>query len=87
MNQVDQNFDEPIDVEGAAKILKLKRSSIYQLTHQRRIRFFQTGCKVYFKREDLLDYVFNEGYAVLSRGEIEDKASKQMIQDHYSDKH
>ncbi len=80
-NQIDQNFDEPVDVEGAARILKLKKSTIYQLTHQRRLRFFRAHGKVYFRRQDLLDYVFNADNAVLSRGEIEDKANQQLLRE------
>ena len=80
--QIDQNFEEPVDVGGAAKILKLKVSTVYQLTHQRRIKFFKIGGgKIYFKRKDILDYAFADKNRVLTREEAEDLANQQLLRE------
>ena len=46
--------------EEAAKYLRIARATLYQLTHKRKIKFYQPGGKlIYFKKKDLDDWVFS----------------------------
>jgi hypothetical protein len=52
---------EPVDVMGAARFLKLKPSSVYQLIFQKKLKHYKVNNrKIYFKLSDLQDYVFNK---------------------------
>jgi excisionase family DNA binding protein len=50
---------EFLNVIEAAEFLKLKRSTLYQLTHRRKIPFYKTGKKILFKKQDLILFIEN----------------------------
>lgn len=45
------------DIDEAAKLLNLKKATMYQLTHSKRIPFVNTGKKLYFRRSDIRNYI------------------------------
>jgi excisionase family DNA binding protein len=56
------NSKEIYSSEEAAEFLSIDVKYIYQLTHQRRIRYSKKKGqkKIYFRKEDLLDYLNGE---------------------------
>ncbi len=53
--------DEIGGVELAERVTKLKKSTIYYLTHKRQIPYFKKGRKLYFSRNDLEDWIKEDG--------------------------
>lgn len=45
------------DIDEAAKVLNLKKATVYQLTHSKRLPYINTGKKLYFRRSDLTKYI------------------------------
>lgn len=52
--------DELMDVEQASRFLHLAKQTLYGLTSERLIPFLKRGKRIYFKREELLNWV-NQG--------------------------
>jgi excisionase family DNA binding protein len=52
-----QTNDELMTVETAADYLRMSRSNIYQLTSRKEIPFFKRGKRLYFKKEELGQWV------------------------------
>jgi excisionase family DNA binding protein len=52
-----QTKDELMTVETAAEYLRMSRSSIYQLTSRLEIPFMKKGKRLYFKKEELRQWV------------------------------
>ena len=52
--------DELMDVDQASKFLHLAKQTLYGLTSERLIPFLKRGKRIYFKREELLEWV-NQG--------------------------
>jgi excisionase family DNA binding protein len=55
--EVEQTKDELMTVETAADYLSMSRSSIYQLTSRLEIPFMKKGKRLYFKKEELRQWV------------------------------
>ncbi|MCI4667827.1 MAG: helix-turn-helix domain-containing protein [Bacteroidia bacterium] len=45
------------DVKEAAEFLKMKVPTLYGLTSKREIPFFKKGKRIYFKKDELLEWV------------------------------
>lgn len=68
------------NVIEAAAFLGVKKSTIYQLTHKNLIPFYKIrDRKVYFKTEDLIDFILNETNRVKTINEIESEASTALL--------
>ena len=52
--------DELMDVDQASEFLHLAKQTLYGLTSERLIPYLKRGKRIYFKREELLDWV-NQG--------------------------
>ena len=52
--------DELMDVDQASRFLHLAKQTLYGLTSERLIPFLKRGKRIYFKREELLEWV-NQG--------------------------
>ena len=55
-------FDHPVsndvfDVSGAMAYLKLSKSAIYKLTMERQIPHYKMGKRLYFKKEDIDEWI------------------------------
>lgn len=60
--QLSEKTDQDLlDVEGAAKFLKLKKQTIYDLVHKRKLGKIKREKRIYFKKEHLQKYL-DEGY-------------------------
>ncbi len=73
-----QPTTEILDVDGAAALLGLKKTYIYKLTHNRRIPYYTTGKRIYFKRDELVGYVMR--IRVKTQDEIEQAANNYLTQ-------
>ncbi len=50
--------EEIVSFKKASKILGVAESTLYKLTHERRIPFYKPGGKlIYFKKEDLITWM------------------------------
>ena len=52
--------DELMDVDQASKFLHLAKQTLYGLTSERLIPYLKRGKRIYFKKEELLNWV-NQG--------------------------
>ena len=52
--------DELMDVDQASEFLHLAKQTLYGLTSERLIPYLKRGKRIYFKKEDLLNWV-NQG--------------------------
>ena len=52
--------DELMDVDQASKFLHLAKQTLYGLTSERLIPYLKRGKRIYFKREELLNWI-NQG--------------------------
>lgn len=48
---------DTVDVEGAMRLLKKSRATIYQMTHTGTIPHFKNGNKLYFSKKELTDFI------------------------------
>jgi len=52
----------------------------YQMTHRKRIRFYKLNDRrCFFKKQDVLDFIFNEHNLVKSQPEIENQALSKIV--------
>lgn len=49
----------PIDIEAAASILHLSRSTVYALTSRRKVPHYKRGGKLYFLQSELLAWLMD----------------------------
>jgi len=70
--------DEILDVRQAASFLKLKVATLYDKTCKRLIPHFKKGKKVYFRMQELEDWL-NKG-KVKTRSDLETEAANYCLQ-------
>ena len=54
-NQEEQ--EEFIDAQAAAKFLKLTLSTIYTKVHKKQLPYYKQGKRLYFSKQDLREYL------------------------------
>lgn len=70
-NTIQKSF---ISLDEASVYLGIKKSTLYSYTHNRIIPFYKPRRKIYFKIEDLDNFVLNETNHCKSTTEIEAEA-------------
>lgn len=69
---------EIMNLDECVQLTSLKKSTIYKLTHQRRIPFFKpTGSRIYFKRDEILKWL--QSNPVDSDREIDESAANYLV--------
>lgn len=69
---------EFLSIDECAEFTGLKKSTLYRLTHERRIPFFKPGGnRVFFKREDVIKWL--KSNRISSSEEIERTSAKHVI--------
>ena len=69
---------EVLTVDECAELTSMKKSTLYKLTHQRRIPFFKpSGSRVYFKRSEILQWL--QSNRVDSDAEIDHFAAGHLV--------
>lgn len=53
-----------IDINEAAELLEVKKSSVYFWTHTKTIPHYKIGRKLWFKKEDLVKWVNKKRVAI-----------------------
>lgn len=70
--------DEDImTAEEVCKLLNMKKSGLYQKTHQRQIPFMKQGKKLYFSRQAINEWLQSGGVATLEQEKREDDLAFQ----------
>lgn len=66
---------ELLNLNQAAELLHLKPSYIYQLVHFRKIPFYKPGKRVYFHKNELIDWILNS--KIKTNAEIEEEYNEK----------
>jgi excisionase family DNA binding protein len=70
-------YPETLDIKEAANFLKLKIATLYEKTSRKLIPHFKKGNKLYFHREELIEWIKNG--KVQTHEEIESKAATFLL--------
>lgn len=74
-NHIDK---EMLSVEGAAKFMGVSKSRVYKMSFNRDLPIYKpTGGRIYFKRDDLVDYLKHN--RLMSKKEIEQEAVNHIV--------
>jgi len=69
-----------MSLQEACCYLKLKPATLYSYTHKKVLNFYKLrGRKIYFKKEDLDNFILNEANLVKSNQQIETEAINNII--------
>jgi len=79
INDTDLSSD-PLDVEQAAKFLKIQITTLYEKTCHKTIPHFKKGNKLYFHKSDLLEWV-KQG-KVSTKNDLEIQAQTYLMKKH-----
>lgn len=78
INQSESFIDNDImTIDEAAKLIKLAKSSVYGLVHQKKIPFNKVGKKLYFSKAEILQWINNGKHA--TKSELELKADEYLM--------
>ena len=66
-------------IEEAADFLGVSVNSMYYYTSRRLLNFFKPQKRIYFKREDLENFAFNNRNRVSSLQEIDENSSTKIL--------
>lgn len=59
VNEISPEKNDLMTIEGCASLLDLKRSTVYRMTSEGRIPHFKRGGRVYFSRQEVLNWLKN----------------------------
>jgi excisionase family DNA binding protein len=79
-----ESDSEFLNITQASEYLFIAIQTIYGLTASRKIPHYKTGKRLYFKRQELDDYILENRIATLE--EIENKATEWLARKHPSKK-
>jgi excisionase family DNA binding protein len=81
MIQKKNKLESPfLSLQEASEYLKLKPSTIYSYTHKRVIPFYKLrGRKIYFRKEDLDNFIMNDMNLVKSKKQITSDALTNIV--------
>jgi len=83
VDQIHQNaqlLNKPVlDINEAANLLRMSKYTLYTMTSKRILPFFKVGRKIFFDREELLDFVRSKKHRYKSNSEIESEAATRLI--------
>ena len=70
------NTNDPMDVKDLSAYLKISASTIYKFTSTRSIPYYKNGKRLFFKREEINDWIFTT--KINSNYEIEKEANEYI---------
>lgn len=70
------NINDQMDVKYLAAYLKISASTIYKFTSTRSIPYYKNGKRLFFKREEINDWIFTT--KINSSYEIEKEATEYI---------
>ena len=62
-----------LNVEDVAKIMSIKKSTVYNLTCKRQIPYFKRGGRIYFDRVEITEWIRNDRRKTIK--ELQDEAN------------
>ncbi len=65
-------------INEASKYLGISKSTLYGYNNQHRISFYKNGKIIYYKKEDLENFVLNKNNRIKSQEEIEIEAETYL---------
>ena len=69
---------EVLTVDECAELTSMKKSTLYKLTHQRRIPFFKpTGSRIFFKRDEILKWL--QSNRIDTDAEMDQSAASHLV--------
>src|SRR5699024_120650 len=72
----DVEFEEIMQTDQLCRYLKIKKAAIYQLTTYKRIPYFKKGKRLFFKKNEIDEWLRNGRKASVAHVEEEDMLSK-----------
>ena len=66
----------PMDVKNLSEYLKLSVSAIYKLTSTSEIPHYKSGKRLYFKKEEIEEWIFSK--RIKTRDDIENEAMEYL---------
>jgi len=70
------NINDPMDVKDLSAYLKISASTIYKFTSTRSIPYYKNDKRLFFKREEINDWIFTT--KINSSYEIEKEANEYI---------
>ena len=78
MDSNNNNIKEVLTLEEAAEYMGLKKSYLYRLTHEKRIRHYKpNNKKIYFKVEDIIAWLTSN--PILTDEELSEQAQSYCL--------
>ena len=78
MDSNNNNIKEVLTLEEAAEYMGLKKSYLYRLTHEKRIRHYKpNNKKIYFKVEDIVAWLTSN--PILTDEELSEQAQSYCL--------
>jgi excisionase family DNA binding protein len=71
--------EDPINMEVAAAYLEIPKATLYRFTSDRRIPFYKVGKRIYFKKADLENYIFNQDTFRPAKKQIKNKMGLEVV--------
>jgi excisionase family DNA binding protein len=71
-----QSVPEILDCDGAARFLGLSKGRVYKMTSGKEVPYYTTGKRVYFKRDELVEWVTR--HRIKPHSEIEQEATSYV---------
>jgi len=75
-NNFSGTYKDFLNINEACKYLDLSKSYLYKLTHLRKIPHYKPGKKIYFKKEDVDNYIFRN--RIKTESEIQAQAEQKL---------
>lgn len=57
---MNENIDTFLSVKQAVSFLGISKSTLYKLTSSKQINFYKPKGKIFFKKDDLINYITQE---------------------------
>lgn len=69
--------EKTMNILEVANYIKVAKTSIYGLTHQKKIPYYKVGKKLYFKKSEIDEWIFSK--RIKTKDDIEKEAMKYII--------
>ncbi|WP_291099357.1 MULTISPECIES: helix-turn-helix domain-containing protein [unclassified Flavobacterium] len=76
LNAVSNDEQEFMNLEQVSSFIGLAKPSVYGLIHERKIPYFKTGKRLYFKKSDIVNWITST--RVKTKQEIEQMANEYI---------
>jgi len=60
LKESSKNVDEFMDIDQTASFLAMSKTTIYGMTHQRKIPYFKVGKRLFFKKSEIEQWIVSK---------------------------